>query len=81
MDELKLIAVNEGGVFSHYYPRCMEKPLIIPVSYSQILVFVFVRDKNGIEDFIGVMESGTIWCKEFRYSKYGKDGIRLKVFI
>jgi len=79
--ELKTITVNEGGVFCHYYPKCMEKPLIIPVFHSQIPIFIFLKDENGIEDFIGIMESGIIWCRDFKYSKYGKDKIRLKVFI
>jgi len=59
MDELKMIVINEEGVFCH----------------------IFALDEDGIEDFIGIMESGIIWCKNFKYSKYGTDGIRLKVFI
>jgi len=81
MDELKLITINEGGVFSHYYPKCMKEPLIIPVFHSQIPIFIFLKNENDIEDFIGIMESGIIWCRDFKYSKYKKDGIRLKVFI
>ncbi|MHA1396162.1 MAG: hypothetical protein ACTSSF_00330 [Candidatus Heimdallarchaeaceae archaeon] len=81
MDELKLITINEEGVFCHYYPALSKEFFIIPVSYTVIPVFIFALDEDGIEDFIGIMESGIIWCKNFRYSKYGTDGIRLKVFI
>jgi len=81
MDELKLIIANEKGISCHYYPECMEEPLIISVFHSQIPIFIFARNEDDIEDFIGVMETGIIWCRDFRYSKYGKNGIRLKVFI
>ena len=80
MAELKLITINEKSVFCHYYPECMEEPLIIPISYSQIPIFIYTRDK-GFEDFIGIMESGIIWCRDFKYSKYKTNGIRLKIFI
>ncbi|OQX53955.1 MAG: hypothetical protein B5M53_06285 [Candidatus Cloacimonas sp. 4484_209] len=78
MDELKNIKINEEGVFCHYYPDVhWEKPIIVPLSYDKINVYLY---SSHNADYLGWIDKGSIWCKKFEY-KHFKKSIALNVYI
>jgi len=78
MDELKLITINKGGVFCHYYPDLhWKEPIVIPLSYDKINVYLY---SSHNADYLGWIDKGHIWCKSFKYKRY-KKSIALDVYI
>ena len=77
MDELKNIWVTKEGIFCHYYPDVhWEKPIVIPLSYVKINVYLY----SSHIGYLGWMDKGVIWCKSFKYKRYEKS-IALDVYI
>jgi len=78
MGELKNIKISEEGVFCYYYPNLhWKEPIIVPLSFNQMDVFLH-SFHNG--EFLGWINKGSIWCKSFKYKRF-KKSIALNVYI